>query len=375
MKRRFFVYMLFAMIVCVVTLITTSCPNPIQPLLQKTTSATTPSTATASTSAKAISPSTVTAQSQLIQAVQSLENVVASLGPSSFNNPNTQNALLNQLKAVIKQIQAGDYADAQAQLNEIVGKTSAWITNPTDQTNLSKLVQTLVVMAGPHTVTYNGNGATGVVPTDSTNYQPDQPVTVSGNTGNLVNGGYIFGGWNTASDGSGTTYTAGQTFPMGVANVTLYAVWIGYTVTYNGNGNATGSVPGDSKIYQQGQPVTVLDNTGNMVNGYLVFSGWSTQLVPAGTVPLAAPPSTPLARLSSWAAPPSPCMRCGCPPQLLSQPWQAAQAIASATTARAAPLRSIFPTASPLMVLTSTWQIAATTRSARSSSPQQLSQP
>ncbi|MEW5816632.1 MAG: InlB B-repeat-containing protein, partial [Spirochaetota bacterium] len=81
-----------------------------------------------------------------------------------------------------------------------------------------------------YTVTYNGNGHTGgTVPTDSTNYEQGQTVTVPGNTGSLVKTGYTFNGWNTQADGNGTTYTQGQTFLMGAANVTLYAKW---TTTY-----------------------------------------------------------------------------------------------------------------------------------------------
>jgi uncharacterized repeat protein (TIGR02543 family) len=77
-----------------------------------------------------------------------------------------------------------------------------------------------------YTVTYDGNGNTGgSVPTDTTNYARDQAVTVAGNPGNLVKAQFTFAGWNTASGGSGTTYTQGNTFPMGSANVTLYAIW------------------------------------------------------------------------------------------------------------------------------------------------------
>jgi uncharacterized repeat protein (TIGR02543 family) len=77
-----------------------------------------------------------------------------------------------------------------------------------------------------YTVTYNGNGQTGgAPPVDANNYEQGATVTVLGNTGNLVKTGSTFAGWNTAADGSGTTYTQGQTFLMGSANVILYANW------------------------------------------------------------------------------------------------------------------------------------------------------
>ena len=76
-----------------------------------------------------------------------------------------------------------------------------------------------------YTITYDGNGATGgTVPTDSGDYPEGAPVTVLGNTGDLVRTGHSFQGWNTKVDGTGDTYTAGQTFTMGTANVTLRPV-------------------------------------------------------------------------------------------------------------------------------------------------------
>jgi uncharacterized repeat protein (TIGR02543 family) len=77
-----------------------------------------------------------------------------------------------------------------------------------------------------YVVTYDGNGNTGgSVPADSNHYENGQTVTVLGNTGTLVKAGYIFAGWNTQANGSGTTYTAAQTFTIGTANVNLYALW------------------------------------------------------------------------------------------------------------------------------------------------------
>ncbi len=84
------------------------------------------------------------------------------------------------------------------------------------------------------TVSYDGNGATsGTVPTDATVYDEDNnEVTVLGNTGSLAMTGYTFSGWNTQSDGEGTTYVAGNTFTIS-ANTTLYAKWTvnSYNVT------------------------------------------------------------------------------------------------------------------------------------------------
>ena len=114
-----------------------------------------------------------------------------------------------------------------------------------------------------YTVMYYGNGATsGSVPTDSETHLQSQTVTVLGNTGSLARTGYSFSGWNTQADGSGTTYQQADTFAMGGADVTLYALWVStfppsFSVTYNGNGAESGDVPMDNNSYLQWQTVTV----------------------------------------------------------------------------------------------------------------------
>jgi uncharacterized repeat protein (TIGR02543 family) len=136
-----------------------------------------------------------------------------------------------------------------------------------------------------YTVTYNSNGATGgSLPIDSTNYKTGMSVIVKGNTGNLTRTGYAFVGWSTQSDGNGTIYTQSQTFNMGDSNVTLYAKWnLTYAVTYNGNGSTGGTVPSDPSRYQQGQIVTVRGNSGNLYIAHYTFTGWNTQVDGLGT--------------------------------------------------------------------------------------------
>ena len=76
-----------------------------------------------------------------------------------------------------------------------------------------------------YNVTYDANGAdAGSVPTDDTDYLRDATVTVLGNTGSLTKAHYTFGGWNTKTDGTGTTYSAAATFTI-TMNTTLYAKW------------------------------------------------------------------------------------------------------------------------------------------------------
>lgn len=84
-----------------------------------------------------------------------------------------------------------------------------------------------------YTVAYNGNGYTeGIVPTDSQTYQQNDTVTVAVNTGGLTKNGYEFKNWNTAADGSGTSYNPNDTFTMGSENITLYAMWQSYAYSW-----------------------------------------------------------------------------------------------------------------------------------------------
>lgn len=75
-----------------------------------------------------------------------------------------------------------------------------------------------------YTVTYDGNGSTGGTVPATAEYDKGATVTVAGNTGGLVKTGFDFAGWNTAANGSGTTYQEGNTFTIN-ANTTLYARW------------------------------------------------------------------------------------------------------------------------------------------------------
>ncbi len=144
-----------------------------------------------------------------------------------------------------------------------------------------------------YTVTYDGNGSTGgTVPADSRSYVPNAPVTVAGNTGNLVKTGYTFAGWNTAEDGSGTSYSGGATFAIGSANMTLYAKWttggsvdnVGvslnatkYTLpvsgTYksvlrsNASDNSSAPIASGVKFESSNPAVATVDETSGLVTG------------------------------------------------------------------------------------------------------------
>ena len=85
-----------------------------------------------------------------------------------------------------------------------------------------------------YNVTYDGNTNTsGNVPVDETDYSTADTITVLSNTGHLTKTGYAFIGWNTAADGSGTTYRQGDEFAMAAADVDLYAKYTASLYTLN----------------------------------------------------------------------------------------------------------------------------------------------
>ncbi len=161
-----------------------------------------------------------------------------------------------------------------------------WIAVAPGTANLNPLVAPQVtidnfslVIQLPCTNTYAANGATGgAVPVDGSVYSSNATATVLGNTGGLTKTGYRFSSWNTAANGSGTSYSAGSTFVI-QSNTTLFAQWIpstGNVVTYGGNGNTGGIPPFDTIDYPSNATVTVLGNTGGLTNSGYWFSGWNT---------------------------------------------------------------------------------------------------
>ena len=131
-----------------------------------------------------------------------------------------------------------------------------------------------------HTVSYDANGGSGEIPTDSGTYSNGNPVTVQF-TPEPTRIGYNFAGWATSATAESAEYTQGGTasFAMGTADVTLYAVWseIDRAVIYNANGATGGSAPQDVTPYSAGVTVTVLGNTGSMEKTGYTFTGWSTE--------------------------------------------------------------------------------------------------
>ena len=82
----------------------------------------------------------------------------------------------------------------------------------------------------PRALTYDANGGTGDMTASNGSYTHGLTATVAGCI--FTRPEYFFIGWNTAEDGSGTSYAPGDTFVI-TADTTLYAQWSNlYTVTW-----------------------------------------------------------------------------------------------------------------------------------------------
>ena len=125
-----------------------------------------------------------------------------------------------------------------------------------------------------YTITYNGNTSDGGTAPTTGGYTTGQasPYSVLNNTYTKTSN--IFGGWNTAPDGTGTSYSPGATITT-LANIVLYATWIPqFTLHYaiNGGTVTSGTLPGD-QLYNSGTVVgPVFSNVSR--TGY-TFDGWA----------------------------------------------------------------------------------------------------
>jgi uncharacterized repeat protein (TIGR02543 family) len=144
-----------------------------------------------------------------------------------------------------------------------------------------------------YTLTYDANsaaGGSGTTPNspNPSTYDSRVTVTILGNTGPYTNSDptKIFYGWNTAANGTGTSYPAGSTIAMNDVK-TLYAQWVSntspYTVTYDANGATGGSVPAAPTNYPTGVQVPILGQGSLTKPGY-VFLGWNASPAGAGSL-------------------------------------------------------------------------------------------
>ena len=98
-----------------------------------------------------------------------------------------------------------------------------------------------------HTITYHANNSEGgTVPNDVNAYFDGASAPISDNVGGLVKTDYIFIGWNTSEDGTGTHYNVGDVISI-TSSLILYAIWREATKAYIFTG--TEWLPGDPVMF------------------------------------------------------------------------------------------------------------------------------
>ena len=108
-------------------------------------------------------------------------------------------------------------------------------------------------------LTYKANSGTGTVPATQTQSSIGGSLTVATWSGTRT--GFIFSGWNTAANGSGTTYAINQSVTP-TSNLTLYARWLtacSPTTSYGGGNQVMTFAAGSSCAYVVPAGVTSID--------------------------------------------------------------------------------------------------------------------
>lgn len=135
--------------------------------------------------------------------------------------------------------------------------------------NVSSVYTSVSVPAlASYAVSYNANGGSGA-PSNQTKWY-GTALTLSSTKPTRT--GYSFSKWNTAANGSGTSYNSGASYTGNTA-LNLYAQWTAntYTVTFNANGG-TGAPANQTKTY--GVNLTLSSTIPTRTN--YNFLGWAT---------------------------------------------------------------------------------------------------
>jgi uncharacterized repeat protein (TIGR02543 family) len=105
-------------------------------------------------------------------------------------------------------------------------------------------------------------------------------TTLATNTGTLAKTNYVFDGWNTAANGTGTSYAAGAANFASPGNTTLYAQWKA-VITYNGNTNNGGASPAATNAITAS--ISLPGNSSSLTKTGYAFDGWNTAADGSGT--------------------------------------------------------------------------------------------
>ncbi len=120
-----------------------------------------------------------------------------------------------------------------------------------------------------YSVTYHGNGNNHGTPPSSQSALYGSTVALA-DAGNMTRDGFIFRGWNTRNDGSGTIYPSGFIYELSAEDLQLYACWEPLcTVFFDSRSEKGPNIT--MKMVIRGSTVP---NPGDPVNKGFTFEGW-----------------------------------------------------------------------------------------------------
>ncbi|MES1170685.1 MAG: InlB B-repeat-containing protein, partial [Leifsonia sp.] len=108
-------------------------------------------------------------------------------------------------------------------------------------------------------------------------------------TNTFTRAGYSFSGWNTAANGSGTSYTNGSSYPF-TADATMYAQWTplpNHTVIFNNNGGS-GSTSNEVNNVSAALTTNTFTRPGYSFSGWAITSGGSVVYSDSASYPFTA---------------------------------------------------------------------------------------
>jgi uncharacterized repeat protein (TIGR02543 family) len=157
--------------------------------------------------------------------------------------------------------------------------SATYIDGQTYAFNADLSLYAIWVAQAPKLVTFDKNAAAATGTTASQTASSSTTLTANG----FTRTDYTFLNWNTAANGSGTSYQSTYTYSFAAA-ITLYATWSeNFTISYSGNGATSGDTPTAQSYYAGGPRLTVSSNAGNYARTGYTLIGWNTAANGSGT--------------------------------------------------------------------------------------------